>query len=257
MRAFLIGFSLAGLAACQPAVPDSAAGVGFGNYDSYRQSRETQLQGGTAPGVSIVGPAVSTTPLDATGGAVARTQTPATTATATGDSDAAQLARDTQAALAASNANSGEAPLNASPSNPAPEAVNSLGISRENDFSAVDAQRSIENDAERIARNRAQYEQVAATDLPPRTESGPNIVAYALKTTHPQGKMMHRRGAFASIPRAERNCAKYPSPDLAQSEFLSRGGPERDRLNLDPDGDGYACSWDPRPFRKAAAQAED
>ena len=29
------------------------------------------------------------------------------------------------------------------------------------------------------------------------------------------------------------------------------GGPERDQFGIDPDGDGYACSWDPSPFRKA------
>ena len=40
--------------------------------------------------------------------------------------------------------------------------------------------------------------------------------------------------------------------DLAQIEFLERGGPARDRLGLDPDGDGYACAWDPTPFRKAS-----
>ncbi len=49
----------------------------------------------------------------------------------------------------------------------------------------------------------------------------------------------------------ERNCAKYGSPDLAQMAFLSKGGPKRDRMGLDPDGDGYACSWDPAPFRQA------
>jgi hypothetical protein len=32
---------------------------------------------------------------------------------------------------------------------------------------------------------------------------------------------------------------------------LSNGGPERDRLGLDPDGDGFACYWDPTPFRLA------
>ncbi len=29
------------------------------------------------------------------------------------------------------------------------------------------------------------------------------------------------------------------------------GGPERDQFGIDPDGDGYACRWDPSPFRKA------
>mgnify|MGYP000454045377 CR=1 FL=1 len=47
-------------------------------------------------------------------------------------------------------------------------------------------------------------------------------------------------------------CAKYASADLAQEDFLQRGGPERDRKGLDPDGDGYACNWDPTPFRAAA-----
>ena len=38
---------------------------------------------------------------------------------------------------------------------------------------------------------------------------------------------------------------------LAQEEFLRTGGPERDKLGVDPDGDGFACAWDPRPFRTA------
>jgi hypothetical protein len=38
---------------------------------------------------------------------------------------------------------------------------------------------------------------------------------------------------------------------MAQIAFLERGGPKRDTLGLDPDGDGFACYWDPAPFRKA------
>ena len=38
-------------------------------------------------------------------------------------------------------------------------------------------------------------------------------------------------------------------PDQAQQDFLAKGGPERDRMGVDPDGDGFACAWDPRPFR--------
>ena len=37
----------------------------------------------------------------------------------------------------------------------------------------------------------------------------------------------------------------------AQIDFLAKGGPERDRLGVDPDGDGYACAWNPAPFRAA------
>ena len=39
--------------------------------------------------------------------------------------------------------------------------------------------------------------------------------------------------------------------DVAQEAFLAQGGPQSDRKGLDPDGDGFACDWDPRPFRAA------
>ena len=49
-------------------------------------------------------------------------------------------------------------------------------------------------------------------------------------------------------PRAVRaigNCAAYPTGIAAQRAFTSEGGPRVDRLGLDPDGDGYACSFRP------------
>jgi hypothetical protein len=61
---------------------------------------------------------------------------------------------------------------------------------------------------------------------------------------------LYKRGGI-SLRDQDAACAKYASPDLAQQAFLERGGPERDRLGVDPDGDGFACSWDPRPFRTA------
>ena len=74
---------------------------------------------------------------------------------------------------------------------------------------------------------------------------------YAIATTHAPGTQMYRRSSFrVSDPAAA--CARYSSPDIAQEAFLEKGGPERDRLGLDADGDGFACSWDPRPFRAAA-----
>jgi hypothetical protein len=78
---------------------------------------------------------------------------------------------------------------------------------------------------------------------------GANIVAFALATTHPVGQQMYRRTNLLGEARTARACARYPSPGLAQEAFLSRGGPERDPLGLDSDGDGYACGWDPAPFR--------
>lgn len=217
------------IAACSPQVPDSGVGVGFGSYAEYQAQqaqRAQQLQGQSLPPPATVSsaPLGSSVPLDPD----------------------AQLAADTSAAL-----NSGRAPLQASPSNPAPVAVNAAGISQENDFEEVSELRSIESDAAAIARNRAQYVLIQPTELPRRSgDGGPNIVEYALRTTNPKGVSLYRRSSL-NFQNHERNCSEYPSADQAQIDFLARGGPQRDRRALDPDGDGFACDWDPRPFRSA------
>ena len=41
------------------------------------------------------------------------------------------------------------------------------------------------------------------------------------------------------------NCAAFASPAAAQQAFISNGGPQRDPLGLDPDGDGRVCGWTP------------
>lgn len=239
-RLGMMALALTGIAACQPVVPDSGAGVGFGDYSEYQQQREAQLAG-RASAVPAA-PMVTSQPLDGTG--TANAADPA--------SDAEALAAEASAAIARAGSNSGQQPLDASPSNPAPVAVNQMGISQENDFDAVGEQRSIASDRALIEENRANYTQVQPEALPARSNTGPNIVAYALQTSHAVGQQQYRRTNFGGASRYERNCAGYPSPDLAQTDFLKSGGPERDRKGLDPDGDGYACSWDPRPFRKAA-----
>ncbi len=229
MRVLFLGVAVLAVAACEPSVPDSAAGVpdtgrgvGFGDYASYQAARDAQLEGRSV--TTLPGPAdVQATPLDA----------------------------DTAAAADAAARNSGVAPVEASPSNPAPQVVtNAAGISGENDFNAVSSQRGIEDDAALIARNRAQYQVVQPTDLPTRPgSSAPNIVEYALRTTNPVGVPLYRRSSFASESRYQRACAGYASADLAQEDFLANGGPEKDRKGVDPDGDGFACTWSPAPFR--------
>lgn len=240
-KIFLPLAAMAGLAACATQVPDSGAGVGFNDYDNYTAAREAELRGQRAAALPPA-QAVSGEVLEPASGPVAQ---------GAASDDPSAIAAETQAALNASARNSGVAPVQASPGNPAPEAVNTFGISRENDFSAVDDRRSIEADAQRLEQVRAQYEQVQPQALPARTSTGPNIVAYALETTNQPGQKLYSRSGIAAQSRFERNCAKYPSPDLAQADFLRSGGPQRDRKGLDPDGDGFACSWDPRPFRTA------
>ena len=80
--------------------------------------------------------------------------------------------------------------------------------------------------------------------------SGADLVTYALQATNRVGQSVYKRGGLA-LANSQRACAGFASPDLAQTEFLRRGGPKRDPKNLDPDGDGFACTWDPTPFQNA------
>jgi len=221
----IIGASLLGLAACDQPVPDSGAGVGFNDYAQYeleRAQREAALQGTTGPTLAQNGaivppaPGVSTTEL-AEAGIV--------------PVEADGTAAETQTALA---------------SNP--------DISDEQDFSAVSSRESIESDAERRARQAAAYQLIEATALPDRSgNAGPNIIQYALQAPNDRGEPVFDRSSLSGEGRFQRNCAKYRTPDDAQRDFISRGGPQRDRLGIDPDGDGFACGWDPQAFRAFAA----
>ncbi|WP_323766749.1 hypothetical protein [Marinovum sp.] len=220
MRFFLMSVALGALAACTTSVPDSGAGVGFDRVDQDRTARlerDLRLEGAA----------------------------PVTTMTLDGEpvDDASR-----QAAAG----NSGAAPLQASPNNPAPQAVtDASGISREQDFQAVSGERDIQDDAERLRQAQSQYQVAAVTGLPSREGSDrPNIVAYALQTNNPVGTALYKRSSLNSQSKHLRNCAGFASPDLAQEDFLVNGGPEKDRKALDPDGDGFACSWDPTPFRR-------
>ncbi|MFP7673397.1 hypothetical protein ACG74X_08580 [Marivita sp. S0852] len=225
-RRWASGAALLALAACTSEIPDSAQGVGFDRYDNYQQQRDAVLEGRARPTTIGAPPTVAGAPLSA-------------------------LSPEDQAQRDARAANSGIDPVQASPSNPAPQIVrNEAGLSGENDFDAVSNSRSIESDAALIAQNRARYQVIAPEALPTRPGSDtPNIVAYALQTTNPKGAPIYRRSAFASEARHQRACAAFTSSDLAQEAFLAAGGPERDRQTLDPDGDGFACGWDPAPFR--------
>lgn len=248
-RASLTLLAAVALAACQPAVPDSGRGVGFGNeFSAEQRAREAALANGSFPAPPpVTGAPLSTPPAEGSAEATAAETARVLAATRTGGAEA-------QAANTALAGNSGVAPLNASPSNPAPAIVNSAGISNENNFDAVSDQRSIDADAARLAANRQQYQVIQPQALPDRTDAGPNIVAFALQTNHPRGTQIYRRTGFNRQAKFERACAEFASADQAQIDFLARGGPERDRKGMDPDGDGFACAWDPSPFRRAAQQ---
>lgn len=212
MRFFIPALAVLSLAACDPTVPDSGAGVGFDGYTSYekqRAAREAKLQGQAAPAAGTisqetVAPAQQTPPLTATTPPAAKT--------------------------------------------------NNASISDEQDFGAVSERESIQSDKERLARQREQYVQIAPKAVPTGNGGGAaRVVQFALSTTNRVGESIYRRSIVFAKSRFEKNCAKYPSPDMAQTAFLQAGGPQKDRKGLDPDGDGFACSWDPQPFRNAKA----
>ena len=56
-------------------------------------------------------------------------------------------------------------------------------------------------------------------------------------------------------PRVDPGTAQLVEQDRRRvaDEGLPCGGPERDPRGLDPDGDGFACDWDPAPFRAAVS----
>ena len=87
-------------------------------------------------------------------------------------------------------------------------------------------------------------------------ETGPNIVAYALATSHPVGTKLYKRSRFNAANKYNRSCGQFRHQDQAQIAFMAAGGPERDRQGMDPDGDGYACTWDPSPFRTVNTPTE-
>ncbi|EEE37260.1 hypothetical protein RKLH11_1096 [Rhodobacteraceae bacterium KLH11] len=232
MRKMLLIPALGLIAGCDTVAP--VAGTGF-NTPEYQAQREAELAGQGQAGNPLLPPeAIAQQPLSAQGQAGA--------VTPLNDGSAADIANQTAAALAST---SGQTTSAASVSN-------NGAISDEQDFEAVSNRRSIDADAARIEENRQTYEVIAPTIVPQRGSDGqPNIVQYALNTSNPVGTQLYSRAGFNLQAKAQRNCAQFASPDQAQIEFLSNGGPQRDRKGLDPDGDGYACSWDPSPFRSA------
>ncbi|MEL6647958.1 MAG: hypothetical protein AAFQ05_09665, partial [Pseudomonadota bacterium] len=110
MRFLVISVALAGLTACSPSVPDSAAGVGFGDYNEYQAQQQARAQSNTVTPIPPAN-AVSNEPLQP-----AAVGTPLTAI-----NEQETIAQEAAATLAATRTNSGVAPLDASPSNPAPQ----------------------------------------------------------------------------------------------------------------------------------------
>lgn len=242
------------LSACVPSptrVPDSGAGVGFGDYANFeleRARREAQLRG-----QPIAGPLSATGQPAAIVGANPNAVIPtsdlaaAGIGTSAGSTGTASL--DAGAPLSAVNTG----PVGESAAERAQRLANNPEISDENSFDAVAGRQTIESDAERRQQQADNLIVVEPVPLPAsRADSGPNIVSYAIGAPNQKGQEWYSRSILSGDSRFQANCATYRNPDEAQRDFLTRGGPERDPRGIDPDGDGFACGWDPAPFRLAA-----
>ena len=76
-----------------------------------------------------------------------------------------------------------------------------------------------------------------------------NVAKFARDTKHKIGEKIFTRTIY-SIYNNWNECSKFKIKDDAQRKFLSNGGPYKDKFNLDPDGDGFACEWDPEIYRE-------
>jgi hypothetical protein len=229
IRSFALLSVAATLSACASQVPDSGRAASMAQS---APSRQTATFDAPAP--------MTATPLSgglADSGAVVNT------------SELAALGIGGGAPLGLAQDQAMQQPLEASPSNPQPVLANNPGLSDDQSFAAVSSRETIESDAERRAQQAAALQVVMPSALPQRpSDTGPNIVEYALNAPNRKGQEWYSRSIFAGRSKFQRNCATYNSPDAAQRDFLARGGPDKDSRGLDPDGDGFACGWDPAPF---------
>jgi hypothetical protein len=106
----------------------------------------------------------------------------------------------------------------------------------------IDAAKA-ESDLEAARRQLVIYK---PTNVP--SDGGVNVALYAKQTTNAVGQRIYDRSVGARIS-SMGACGRYRTDDDAQRAFLSSGGPDRDPLGLDPDGDGFACNWNPDTYR--------
>jgi hypothetical protein len=259
MRKTLIGVVALGfVAACQAPVPESnPQGAGFQDYNSYMRNSAAGVSGYGSPAATGMAAGAGTAGFstDIASAAIDRAQG-GSTAPLNGMAGAAPTATgsalppiDSTACAGRGNAFAGIQETTSEMN--AVGGVATAGVSDEQDFSAVTQRETIESDKQRIACNRQQYVVVQPGAIPQRPgDEGPNLAAYAIQTTNPPGVKLYSRPAFY-LTNPQKACAKFTSSDKAQAAFLAAGGPQRDSKALDPDGDGFACAWDPRPFRAA------
>ena len=75
-----------------------------------------------------------------------------------------------------------------------------------------------------------------------------NLAVFARSVSNKLGEKIYYRNFVSSD--AGSGCKKFSNKNAAQIFFLENGGPKNDFYNMDVDGDGFACKWDPAIYRK-------
>ena len=75
-----------------------------------------------------------------------------------------------------------------------------------------------------------------------------NLAVFARSVSNKVGEKIYYRNFLSTENNS--SCKKFSNKNAAQIFFLENGGPKNDFYNVDPDGDGFACKWDPEIYRK-------
>ena len=105
-----------------------------------------------------------------------------------------------------------------------------------------------EQAAKRLEELRAGRVVLEAKDKEKIKRHSVNLAVFARSVSNKLGEKIYYRN-FVSID-SSLGCKKFSNKNDAQIFFLENGGPKHDLHNIDPDGDGFACKWDPAIYRK-------
>ena len=81
-----------------------------------------------------------------------------------------------------------------------------------------------------------------------------NLAVFARTAKNKVREKVYNRNPFGSNDGSA--CEKFTNENDAQIFFLKNDGPKFDYYNMDQDGDGFACRWDPEIFRKINSLAD-
>ena len=82
-----------------------------------------------------------------------------------------------------------------------------------------------------------------------------NLAVFARSVSNNVGEKIYYRNFLNTDNNL--SCKKFSNKNAAQIFFLENGGPKYDYHNIDVDGDGFACNWDPSIYRKINSLSEN